>query len=235
MSTVLCLILKVLCMVEINYAWFENIYLVLLYYAGLEPKMHGEKYVMPDQSILCIAKNIWCMVKKILRMVKNILCTVYFACLKILCMLHAEKQKNSKLLLGHNGLGENTAGRILEAVRHHFISGKSQFPKIVVIGDSMVKGVSISGVTVVALPGADSEFISTVASVIPGPGTEIVFVVTGTNDLVRRDLSLGPTNLVGAKTAVCMPAVNYLAKHFRLRRSSLHGVDGMPQIIPRKK
>jgi ribA/ribD-fused uncharacterized protein len=103
----------------------------------------------------------------------------------------------------------NATGEILEIIRDHFNGtniSDGKLPSILIVGDSLVKGVSQDElsrklgkeVLCLALSGAPVEFIFQACRFLIGPYVETLIVFGGTNTIATRDNKprMGPSNLV---------------------------------------
>lgn len=72
-------------------------------------------------------------------------------------------------------------------LRSSFLHNTPIFPKNVIIGDSLTRELEVPECRTIVLPGANANFIATIAHMVVGPGTEWVFIIAGTNDLVAYD------------------------------------------------
>lgn len=86
--------------------------------------------------------------------------------------------------------GQNVAGRILEQIRSNFQLHRPHFPESLVIGDSLIKNLHVGDAQILSIPGAKSWFVHKTASVIAGPQVNVLFILTGTNDLVSNEKTI---------------------------------------------
>lgn len=110
--------------------------------------------------------------------------------------LNTIDSQNKYSFIGHDGQGRNEAGKILMQIRGAFQNNRPLFSPIYIVGDSLVKHVEIPNAETISISGANADFVTNAACHLIGPNTQFLFIVAGTNDLIKRDKSLGSTNKV---------------------------------------
>lgn len=97
---------------------------------------------------------------------------------------------------GQDNQGNNVAGKILQFLRDCFTDGTSPFPSCCIFGDSILKHVQVGGARVAVMPGANTEFATTVAQAASASLVKVVVVFAGTNDIFHLDGTITSPKLV---------------------------------------
>lgn len=88
------------------------------------------------------------------------------------------------------------AGNVLERLHSNWQSKTPFFPLIFIMGDSLAHDIRVDVSLTVALLGGKTEFIMHSASFLVPSSADFLFLIAGTNDLVKKDNSMISPKLV---------------------------------------